>query len=312
MNGRYESLEDIVYRIIGKRIKYMRKKRGLTQSDLGSDELTFISKDVVSAIENGKLFKTRTTFITDNELSIISKVFNVKSGKIIFGESSEEIDKLVFKFYQYVAYSLITIPSEIYWNEYCNTDSNINDCSIALQSTLQFSALYTSFRLYIEHIFKSGKQKEHFTNKDIEKFQKKYDKLIYFFWTSHKDKIVQSFVDFWNGQKEINMKKFKNLLVEKWVNTDLRNLILNIKDFYKTVPYYGLGYEISEELYDHIEDILDYLKFNVDYDNNLLNIVRADWKGQEHISRHEERVQDNTVALYHRAMSQEMTLRVYS
>lgn len=168
MNNRYNSLEEIIYRTIGDRIRNIRNEEGLTQSQIGSDELTFINKDVISAIENGRLFKTRKTFITDDEFVILCKVFDIREkGRIIFGQTEEEVIDLIYKIYKYVAYHLDNIPMHLYWNRYCNDDSDIDLSSQELQSTYRFSALYTSYKMYINHTLNTHRFDQSFSNLTI-------------------------------------------------------------------------------------------------------------------------------------------------
>lgn len=313
MNNRYNSVEEIVYRTIGERIRKIRKENGLTQSQIGSNNLTFISKDVISAIENGKLFKTRKTFITDSEFVILCEVFNIREkGRIIFGQSEEEVIDLIYKIYRYVAYHLENIPDHLYWNEYCNADSNIALSAQELQYTFRFSALYTYYKMYLNHTLETKRFDQSFSDSDIKKLQEQYDKLINFFWNDNKDKIIDSFYNLFNNLDYISMKNFKSLLSGEWVNICFKSTLVDIKKHYESIGFYKLGYVISDEIMDNIREEIHHYKFEVDYNKNLLHMVRAGWRGKENISRHRKRIDENTIALYEDAMAQEMNLGIYS
>src|SRR5699024_2380355 len=182
MIDQYDSVEEIVYRTIGERIRKIRKEKELTQSQIGSDDLTCISKDVISAIENGILFKTIKSFITDSEFVILCEVFNIREkSKIIFGQYEEEVIDLIYKIYKYVAYHLENIPSYLYWNEYCNVDSNIAISSQELYFSFRVIALYTFYKTYVIHTLETIRFDQSFSNSEIKKLQKHYDKLVNFF-----------------------------------------------------------------------------------------------------------------------------------
>lgn len=140
----------------------------------------------------------------------------------------------------------------------------------------------------------------------------KYDKLVDFFWNDNKEKIIADFYDFFNSLDLLSMKNFKSLLIDQWVNTHFRKTFVDIKKHYENIGFYKLGYVISDEIMDNIQEEIHHYKFEVDYNKNLLNMVRVGWRGKEKISRHRKRIDENTITLYEDAMAQEMNLRIYS
>lgn len=243
-----------VYKIIGSRLKIKRVQFNVTQSDIGTFDLTFIDKNIISSIENGKLFKTRRTFITDEELLIFQYFFRTNKGHIIFGESDQEIEELVFKLYKYVAYNMMH-PLE---NEYVNSDEAVSKSGKALQEAFQFSALYSCYKLYFGHIFLNNKQMKVLKTATMNEIHSFYNELVLYFWEDNKNMIISSFIEFFKDTGDFNMKNFEYLLKYKWMNIHLKKMFNDIEIKYRKQPLHAVGYHITDDLLNNIKDIINY------------------------------------------------------
>lgn len=92
------------YKQIGHRIQTLRNSKGLTQEDFSTaeDDIPTIQANVLSAIENGEIYKGNTSFLTNGNISRLSFELNLTAAEIIFG-NDEEVETLVRElFYQVV------------------------------------------------------------------------------------------------------------------------------------------------------------------------------------------------------------------
>lgn len=304
------SIESILYRKIGNRLKNKREANGLTQSEIGSYELTFIDRNIISKIERGELFKTRKTFITENEMDIFVSIYKTHKVQILFGKTSEEIEELIYELYMYIAYSFNNIPDNEYWNKYCNNDSNINKVAQKLERTLYFSALFSFYHTHFSCIYSKPYYNGEFNKDDIDWLKSNYDRLIDYYWTVNKEEIIENFVNFINDQK-ISMKSLQTILVTKWVNKELYKYFDEKINDKNEAGIRKVGYRISEQLVDNAEDIVDFCKFEIDSKNDLLHMVSIGKDGSEQKSRKIRRIQENTIDLLQHALNQEVNLNIY-
>lgn len=295
-----------VYKIIGSRLKRKRVQFNITQSDIGTFDLTFIDKNIISSIENGKLFKTRRTFITDEEMLIFQYFFRINKGHIIFGESNQEIEDLVFKLYKYAAYNMISTSK----NEYCNDDIEIFQCGKALQEIFQFSPLYSCHQLYFGHLFFVDKHEEVLKKSTINMIYSFYNRLVLYFWGENKIKIVSSFIGFFRNAGDFNMKDFEYLLKSRWMNIHLKNLFNEIQIDYKQVPIYAVGYDISDDILNNVKEIIYYTSKR-DSQKNKITQMRSKLQEKDYIQRQIDMIKVNAKFLIIESKNHENYLNIW-
>lgn len=275
---------------ISDRLVRWRQEKGISQQDMidemnemirRSDKfgLEEVDQSRISNLENKRIKKTNSTFITDSYLQVYAIFFKKEKSEILYGDR-EYRKSIMEKFYYKIAYNF-NVPRETRWDEKISYDKQLEE----LQSTLvnvmfsnaEFSYIYNKKK--IESVSDYG-----IFNMVIIDFspeeEKIFDDTIEMFKEIICELLLESFDKNFVNIENVKLSSFDNTII-KWFNKDVKKRINQLISEMNNDELLSMGFQINTLLKKIYEDSSKELwhDLNGEEENSLfvnLNLLNND------------------------------------
>lgn len=282
---------------IKNRLVKLRSEKGMTQQEMiskmndiinNSDEfgLQDVEQSRISYLEQGKIKKGYTTFISKSYLAVYASFFNIKESDILYGDI-EDRKRFVERMYYKIAYNLKISP-KICWNNYISYDQKLIETQDILMNLLSANAKF-SYNYNEKKIESVAEYKEFnmiitdFTSQE----QKIYDDTIEMFREIICDLLLKSFDQKFVNTDDVKFSNFNNNII-KWFNKEVKASLIKLEKEMYNDEILKIGFQVKhllESIYENNSNELLYELLNDDSQKLFgnLNLLNNDERRNEFI-----------------------------